>query len=321
MFNEEDNLQTTVDRVAEVLQDFPDGPWEIIAVNDGSTDGTWERAQKLAATPGYEFLRPVGYPINRGRGRALRTGFAAARGEWICSIDADLSYSPDQILNLVNVLRCCPEIDLVLGSAYMPGGSVENVPLRRLIPSRLGNLVLSSFMRPGGRTLHTITCVFRAYRRRVLESMELESEGKDIHLEIISKAIMLGFTYVEVPAILRARKKGKTKTKFRRTAASHLIFALFERPILVFGLIGIVALMLATSIFSYFFYLWWNPDRFFNPDRPLMSVMIVLFLGGFQLISFGILGTQFVNLRKEIIKVQARLRQLYLLHDRDGDDR
>jgi glycosyltransferase involved in cell wall biosynthesis len=309
MFNEADNLQQTVDRVAKELGGVPEGDFEIIVVNDGSLDDTWEIARGLAERPEYGFLRVEGYAHNRGRGFALRRGFAAARGQWIVSIDADLTYSPDQIHRLLDVLRNEPEVDLVLASAYMPGGKVEGVPLSRLLPSRVGNTILSWFMRPSGRLLYTITCVFRAYRRRVLDALDLESNGKDIHLEIMSKALMLGFIYREVPATLQSRRRGKSKFRFKHTATSHLIFALFERPILIFGMLGVGALVLGLGIFFYFFFMYLGGVGF-NPERPLMSIMIILFLGGFQLISFGVLGMQFVNLRKEMIKIQARIREL-----------
>lgn len=310
MYNEEENLAGTVDRVAATLAEgFQDGPWEIIVVNDGSTDETFEVARRLAKDPAYPWLRVKGYATNRGRGMALRTGFAAARGEWIVATDADLSYDPRYILDLVHILRERDEIDVVLASAYMPGGGVENVPFGRVFVSKIGNRLLSWFMSPGGQRIHTITCVFRAYRRRVLESMELESDGKDIHLEILSKALMLGYRVTEVPAVLKRREKGRSKFKFRATAASHLIFALFERPILIFGMLGVAAMLGGLTILSYAV-LQWLRGQEFNWSRPIMTIMVLLLLGGLQMLAFGIIGTQFVNLRKESIKIQARLRQL-----------
>ncbi len=310
MFNEEENLAGTVDRIAATLAaDFHDGPWEIIVVDDGSTDETFEVARRLAKDPAYPWLRVKGYATNRGRGMALRTGFAAARGQWIVSTDADLSYDPKYILDLCSVLRARDEIDIVLASAYMPGGGVENVPFGRIFVSKLGNRLLSWFMSPGGQRIHTITCVFRAYRREVLEAMELESDGKDIHLEILSKALMLGYRVTEVPAVLRRREKGRSKFKFRATAASHLIFALFERPILIFGMFGIAAMLGGLAILA-FATMQWLRGQAFNWSRPIMTIMVLLLLGGLQMLAFGIIGTQFVNLRKESIKIQARLRQL-----------
>lgn len=317
MFNEEENLQHTVDRLAETLKKFEDGAWEVILVNDGSTDNTWERALILSAKPGYStWLRVVGYSRNRGRGFALRTGFAAARGEWVTSTDADLSYDPEYILDLLKVLREEENVDLVIASAYMPGGNVEGLEYKRLVVSKLGNKLLSWFMSPPKQKVHTITCVFRAYRRYVLDSLELESDGKDLHLEILSKAIMLGYNFKEVPVTLRVRKHGKSKHVLMPTVTSHLAFALFERPILVFGAVGLLmiigGLLGMAQILTVYLAHKFDPVHHaaLNPERPMMTIIVLFFLGGIQLVSFGIIGSQFVNLRKEIIRIQARIKSL-----------
>ncbi|MCL5270337.1 MAG: glycosyltransferase [bacterium] len=326
MFNEAENVEKTVARLGEALLGFTDGPWEVIVVNDGSSDDTWAIARALAARPEFPWLRVGGYQRNRGRGFALRTGFAMARGEWIVSIDADLSYDPAYILDLVGVLREEEDIDLVLASAYMPGGGVEGVPIRRLWVSRLGNKMLSWFMSSSGRKVNTITCVFRAYRRYVLDNLELESDGKDIHLEILSKALMLGYRFKEIPAVLRWRKHGASKHVFSHTAFTHLVFALFERPILVFGMIGLMLMTASIAGIAYILSIWLQHkldplhNQPLNPERPLMTLVVLTFLGGLQLISFGVMGALFVNLRKEVIKIQARLRQLSERHARHAAD-
>lgn len=310
LFNEEANVRTTVDRVAETLrQGFTAGRWEIVLVNDGSRDNTWQIARQLARLPGYEWLRVTGYASNRGRGYALRTGFAEARGRWIASIDADLSYAPEYIIRMVDRLGQGDDVDIVLASPYMPGGRVEGVNPIRWAISRLGNVILSWFMSPGYR-LHTLTCVVRAYRREVLESLVLESDGKELHLEILSKAIMLGYRVAEIPATACPRKRGASKFRFRRTAASHLLFAFFAKPIIVFGLVGFLFLVGSFLGMGYLFYIWWTPNAVLNPDRPLMTIIILAFLGGLQLISFGVIGTQIVELRKEIVKIQSALQSL-----------
>ncbi len=309
MFNEEENVELTVNRLRDTLRRFPDGPWEIILVNDGSLDRTMEIARELSRRPGYECVRVVGYRRNRGRGFALRTGFAAARGRWVVSIDADLSYEPEYILRLTDVLREEEDIDMVLASAYMPGGGVVNAPLFRHLVSRFGNVLLSWFMSSGRNKVHTITCVFRAYRREVLDDLELESEGKDIHLEILSKAMMLGYRFREVPATLKWRTRGKSKFRFGTTALSHLIFALFERPILVFGLFGILLMLCSFGIMGYLAVDYLR-NGFLTEGRPMFTLVLLAFLGGLQLLAFGIIGTQFVTLRKEIVRMQRRLREL-----------
>jgi dolichol-phosphate mannosyltransferase len=302
MFNEAENAIVTVRRVEETLSKF-EGPWEIIAVNDGSTDGTLEILKGLAASD--DRVRVVSYPRNSGRGRALRTGFKEARGRWVVSIDADLSYAPEYILSLTDVLRGEPEVDLVLASPYMPGGGVREVPFLRLLISSLGNRVLRMMM-PG--RVYTSTGIFRAYRRRVLDSIELESDGKEIHLEILSKAMALGFRVKEFPAVLTGRKRGTSKFRFRRTALSHLVFSFFEKPMMLFGFFGLLTLGAGLLMGLYIAYL-----RFYGeltPGRPLITFAILLILGGFQILSFGFIALQIVSLRKEILRIQKENLEL-----------
>src|SRR4030065_1651128 len=129
MFNEAENVKATLDRFKETLASF-NGTYEIVAVNDGSLDNTLEILTRLAEKDGK--LKIVSYPKNIGRGMALRRGFKESGGEIIVSIDADLSYDPRYILDLLAALRDEQDIDFVLASPYMPGGSVENVPFSRL---------------------------------------------------------------------------------------------------------------------------------------------------------------------------------------------
>ncbi|MHC4712267.1 MAG: glycosyltransferase [Planctomycetota bacterium] len=174
-------------------------------------------------------VRVVGYERNRGRGAALRAGFEAASGRVVATVDFDLSYTPDHILRMYEILHDRPEADVVLASAYMPGGAVEGVPAGRLFASRLGNLIL----RFAFHGLYTTTCIVRAYRREVLDTLALESERKEIHLEILSKALALGFNVVEMPATLRGRAKGRSKFRLGGTIISHLAFVVREEPMLV----------------------------------------------------------------------------------------
>ena len=202
MFNEADNVESTLTKVKEALGTF-EGAYEILAVNDGSLDNTLETLNRLAEQD--KKLKIVSYPKNIGRGMALRKGFKESSGEIIVSIDADLSYSPKYIPEFVETLRKEPDIDFVLASPYMPGGGVQNVPVLRLWVSKLGNKILRLVM---PNRIYTSTGIFRAYRRKVLDSLELESERKEIHVEILSKALALGYRVKERPAILTSRKKG-----------------------------------------------------------------------------------------------------------------
>ncbi|RPJ12036.1 MAG: glycosyltransferase family 2 protein, partial [Deltaproteobacteria bacterium] len=162
MFNEEENVEGTLKRIEEALVGY-EGAYDLIAVNDGSTDNTLKILERVAAQN--KRVKVVSYPRNSGRGRALREGFKASSGEIVVSIDADLSYAPHYIVDLVEALRSEEDVDFVLASPYMPGGGVENVPFSRLWVSKLGNKILRITM---PNRIYTSTGIFLAYRRKVL---------------------------------------------------------------------------------------------------------------------------------------------------------
>jgi len=296
MFNEAENAEHTLARVEESLASFQ-GDYEIIPVNDGSTDNTLEVLQRIAKLN--QKVRVVSYSRNIGRGMALRAGFKEAKGEIIVSIDADLSYDPHYILPLVDTLKKEQDLDLVLASPYMPGGGVKGVPFHRLWISKFGNKILR-FAMPN--RIYTSTGIFRAYRRKVLDSLELESNGKEIHLEILSKAMALGYHIKELPVMLKGRKKGRSKFKFKKTAISHLVFSVFEKPMIVFGFLGLLTLGIGFLIGIYIAYLRFSGDL--TPGRPLITFALLLILGGIQILSFGFIAIQIVSLRREILRIQ-----------------
>lgn len=229
MFNEEENVAETARRVRDALAAFP-GAWELVMVDDGSTDASRARAEAEAASD--PRVRAVGYTPNAGRGRALRTGFAAARGRFVVTVDFDLSYEPSHILRMHEALSRPGGPDVVLASAYMPGGTSEGVSWKRLLPSRLGNWLLR-FAWP--KRVYTSTCVVRGYRREALERLALTEDGKEIHLEILSQAFDQGLRVEEIPGHLRARARGRSKARLGGTIGSHLAFLARRRPGLCLG--------------------------------------------------------------------------------------
>jgi hypothetical protein len=208
---------------------------------------------------------------------------------------------------MADILLKSPQVDLVIGSPYVNGGRTENVPWLRLLISRIANKVLGFAMKGN---LSTVTGILRAYRAECIKSLELESDGKEINLEILSKALAMGYRAYEMPAILRGRTKGKSKFKFRATTISHIIFSFYEKPIILFGFVGI--LLMASGMFGglYIIYLWLNSAL--NPERPLMTLMVILLLTGLQILLFGFLGTQLVYLRKELYKIQRENKTLQM---------
>lgn len=302
MYNEAENVASTVERLEACMRDF-EGEWEFLMVNDGSTDNTLEVAEQIAAEK--ERVRVVSYPRNAGRGKALRTGFDNARGRIVVTVDFDLSYHESHILRMYNTLRDNPDVDVVLTSAYMPGGKTVGVPLSRLLPSKLGNKLLRLAL---PKKIWTSTCVVRAYRRHVLDSLELESDGKEIHLETLSKILALGYKVQEIPGTLESRRKGQSKAKLRATSISHLLFSFAERPMLVFGFFGLLLLALGFATGFYLIIKWQQGDL--TVGRPLFTLLVLLVLGGAQILSFGFLAMQIASLRRELYVIQRENRNL-----------
>lgn len=236
---------------------------------------------------------------------AQRRGFAAARGQIILTTDADLSYHPRHLAGMVEVLDLFPEVDFVVGSPYMAGGGTKDVPAGRLFISRLGNRILGVAM-PGG--IKTVTGILRAYRREVLDSLDLESDGKEINLEIVSKAVAAGFRAREMPAVLTGRRKGKSKFLLKATVVSHLLFSFFERPAMLFGAIGAVLFALGLLGGGHLIYLWQTGNL--NPVRPLVTLVVILLVAGLQISLFGFLGTQLVRIHRELFRIQRENKQL-----------
>lgn len=301
MFNEEEVISDTIAAITAELGSL-DAKWELILVNDGSTDRTAEICRREAERE--SGIKVVDYNLNRGRGYALRRGFAAASGKFLISIDADLTYSADHISRIWRELNESGT-DVVLGSVYMKGGRAVNVPFKRLLISRIGNLILGLAF-PG--RIKTITCVLRGYRREVLDALDLESDDKEIHLEILAKAISVGFNVREIPAVLTARRQGKSKFRFKATSISHLLFSFYQKPMIIFGFAGIVMVIIGFILGIIFVV-----QRYMGilePTRPIFLLMILMLLGGIQMLSFGFVANQIGIIKKEIYKVQKENREI-----------
>ncbi len=213
-YNESDNLlRIETELLPQLDHDHIDS--DILIVNDGSTDNTGKIAEELAAR--HKNINVVHHPKNMGLGAALRTGYGEAEQEWIITIDADLSYSPNQIANLVNAMS--PEVDAVFGSPYMRGGYVKDVSSIRIIPSKAVNLLYSIVLR---KRLTCWTGMFRAVRRKAIRQVTITQDGFDGVAEIAIRLAKAGFRIVEVPAVLQSRIYGESKSIFKRELIRHL---------------------------------------------------------------------------------------------------
>jgi dolichol-phosphate mannosyltransferase len=222
MFNEEESVETTLSAIDDVLESSG-RTYEILAVDDGSRDATAALLKKARAKN--KHVRVVTHAVNKGLGSALKTGFANAKGDYVVTIDADLSYNPQQIPKMLGLLE--QGADIVLASPYMQGGTVAGVKPYRLLLSKLGNAALRHSMRLPFRT---VTSMYRAYRRKALESMNIESTGPEVNPEVIVKAAALGCRIVEIPSVLKGRTAGRSKFKLLSSFGKHLrLFLLCHR--------------------------------------------------------------------------------------------
>ena len=300
MYNEEGNVKNTITRVASILNEMGES-WELIVVNDGSTDSTPALVEKL--TQKYLNLRLFHHHKNLGPGRALRTGFKNAEGDIIVTIDADLSYSPENIPKLIHELRK-KNADVILASPYTKGGKVVRVPLYRLLISRVGNYLLGYALKT---KIKTLTGIFRAYRRQVIEFLDLESDGKEIEPEIVAKALSMGFEIQEIPMELSGREIGASKFRTRKAILTHLRFSLQERPIMIFNFFGIAFFIFGILINLYLLHRLF----FFKFEilRPMLMLGVLLVVVGVQTYVFGFLADQLSLLRSEILRTRREIRE------------
>ena len=205
-FNERENLPLIVGRLRAAQPDV-----HVLVVDDSSPDGTGDVADELAAEAP-EHIHVLHREGKGGLWGAYRAGFAWGLErdyEVLCEMDADGSHAPEQLHLLLDEIDA--GADLVIGSRYVPGGSTVNWPASRKILSRGGNLYISLLLSAG---ISDITAGYRAFRREVLETLDLDSIGKEAYLfqtEIGWKTVQAGFDVREVPITFTERVYGESK--------------------------------------------------------------------------------------------------------------
>lgn len=309
MYNEGDAVTQNVKRFADVLEKF-DINWELIPVNDGSTDNTKEQLEKIKADN--PRVRYAGYDTNRGRGYALRTGINASTGKYVVTTEADMSYGEEIIGRLYHEL-IKKQVDILIASPYMPGGRLENVPFARAILSRGANWLLKRAVAP---PISTVSGMTRGYRGDAIRAIPLEEDGKEIHLEIVSKGSVLGYKFDEIPATLawrfseeRIKKAGKLGLKTVKHIFSHLLFGFSEAPFLLFGTFGIFlfAAGLITGGYSLCQYLFGRTNGVLVGTN--LACLIFVIAGFFSFLLY-FLSYQNRETKREILKAR---QAVYLL--------
>ena len=286
IYEERENIVPLLDEIESVL-DALGRSYEIIAVDDGSRDGSTELLKQLAGER--PRLRVITFRRNAGQAAAFDAGFRHASGDVVVTMDADRQNDPKDIPALLAKLD--EGFDMVTGWRK----DRRDGTLLRKIPSRIANRLIR---RATGITIHDLGCSLKVYKRHVTDEMRLYGE---MHRFISVIAAGQGAKIGELVVNHRPRVHGVSKYGLRRTVKVLLdlmtvsFFRGYQtKPIHVFGSLGVLLLVLGTLLSS--FVLWEKYDQGAWVHRnPLFLIAIMLFLTGFQLIGTGILAEVIVR--------------------------
>jgi glycosyltransferase involved in cell wall biosynthesis len=305
-YNEEALIERTLERVkAELVSLEGRYDWEIVAVDDGSSDRTGAIIDDFAA--GEPRVQALHHRVNTNLGHVLRDGFNASRGDYVVTLDSDLSYGPEHIGRLVDAI-IATEADIVIASPYAEGGRVTDVPWTREMLSRGANRLLTISAKGH---LTTVTGMARAYSRTFLQSLNLKSLDFEVNTEIIYKAQLLRARIVEIPAHLDwSDQRGlgesrKSSLRIARSIAAQAFASFLFKPFAFFIVPGLIVLGLA--LWSLGWSAFHTIDALVDGEAESFSQAIALsfqtsphsfivggiaLLAAIQLISLGILSAQ-----------------------------
>ena len=280
VFNEVDSVVPLADRVAGVLE-ATGRTFEILFVDDGSTDGTVERL--VALHRDRPVVKLVELRANFGKAAALQAGFLRVRGRVVITMDGDLQDDPDEIPNF---LREMEEKNLDLVSGWKQN---RQDPLSKTLPSKLFNKVTGKMAQ---MDLHDFNCGFKAYRREVVSQLNLYGE---LHRYIPVLAYYKGFRVGEMKVKHHPRRFGRSKYGWDRLWKGFvdLLTVLFitkytRRPLHLYGILGIGVSMLGTGILSYLSVRWFQGYPI--GDRPLLFLGILCIIVGLQFFTTGLVA-------------------------------
>ncbi len=253
VYNEAALLETNLGLLVEYLATLEDRyRWEILLIDDGSTDGTSDIVDRLASQ--IPDVRAFHHPVNLNIGQALRYGFGNCRGRYVITYDIDLSYSLDHIERLLDEI-VSSRAKIVVASPYMKEGRVSGVPWHRKLLSRGANWFLSLTSKSG---ISTVTGMVRAYDRRFIQSLDLKAMDNEINSEIIYKAELLRARIREIPAHLAwTRNPGaprQASIRIKRMTEGFAFSGFIFRPFMFFIVSGLVIGALASYALAWVAY-------------------------------------------------------------------
>jgi len=304
LFNEAESLPELMQWIDRVMQTH-NYSYEVIMVDDGSNDNSWQTIQTLRFT--YPSLKGIKFQRNYGKSAALNEGFKMAKGEIVVTMDADLQDSPDEI----------PEFyDMITKDGYhlVSGWKKKRYDntFTKNIPSKIYNAVAR---RSSGIILHDFNCGIKAYQLKVIKSIEVFGE---MHRYIPILAKWAGFSKIgEKVVVHQARKYGTTKFGWERFVNGFLDLMTIQflskfgkKPMQFFGLIGSLFFLIGFISFGNIVF-----DKFMNPDfsvtnKPAFYIALVSMIIGVQLFLAGFIA--------ELVNRSAVDRNTYLIEDKLG---
>jgi glycosyltransferase involved in cell wall biosynthesis len=297
LLNEEESLQPLLNEIRKALKPI-NKPYEVIFVDDGSTDNSLKIIKDIAKTD--TRIKFISFRKNYGKSAALQVGFKAATGDAVITMDADLQDDPQEIINLLKKLD--EGFDLVSGWKKQ-----RFDPFIKKYSSRFFNFVTRLF---SGIKIHDFNCGLKAYRRDVVQNINVYGE---LHRYVPVLAKWQGFTITEITVKHHARRYGKTKfgvSRFFKGFIDLLTISFvgryIKRPMHFFGFLGALSFLFGLIVNGYLSYLWFTGHSLSN--RPMLFFGMLLIIVGVQFFSVGLLGEMLVH--------QSKDEREYIIKDR-----
>ncbi len=278
-YNEEGNIEVLYEKLRRVMEEG----WEVILVDDGSTDGTYQEIERVKKED--PRVKSVHLPINSGKSVALKEGFLKSEGEIIVTMDADLQDDPEEIPRVIEEIE--KGADIVCGWRF-----ARKDPFWKRFPSRIFNFFVSWW---GRLRIHDINCGLKAFRREVIENIEFYG---DLYRFLPLIASWKGFTVTEVKVKHHPRRKGKSKYGWKKFYSGFLDFLTIMflthyrvKPLHLFGSIGLILLLPGSGIEIGLALRWFlSYPHSVGGHYPLLWLGILLIIVGIQFISLGLLA-------------------------------
>jgi len=301
LYNEDESLPELLHWIAQVMNENA-FTYEIILIDDGSTDRSWEVILQESEKDNH--VRGIRFRRNYGKSAALNVGFAAACGDVVITMDADLQDSPDEIPQLYRMITQ-EGYDLVSGWKKK-----RFDPITKTIPTKLFNWAARKM---SGIVLHDFNCGLKAYRLDVVKSIEVYGE---MHRYIPVLAKWAGFKKIGEKVVQhRARKYGITKFGWERFINGFLdllsitfVSKFGKRPMHLFGLLGTLSFIIGFAIATYLAIAKFAFQAYKMTDRPVFYFGLFFMVIGTQLFLAGFLG--------ELISRNGYDRNSYLIREK-----